>query len=96
MNNPSTPRRAVSARANGTRIPLRQEAQVIDDSDRIVDVVLTDISKDGFHLATPTPFEAGEYVRIRVPRYGDFPAEVRWSHDGEAGGVFLGPPPSLT
>jgi hypothetical protein len=33
----------------------------------------------------------GEHVFLRVDRYGDFPAQIRWSFAGEAGGVFLQP-----
>ena len=33
----------------------------------------------------------GECVQVRVDRYGDFPAQIRWALDHEAGGVFLTP-----
>ena len=54
-------------------------------------VTITDVSSGGFRLATHDTVPIGEHVFLRVARYGDFPAQIRWSLGLEAGGVFLHP-----
>ena len=54
-------------------------------------VTITDVSSGGFHLRISESVPIGEHVFLRVDRYGDFPAQIRWSFAGEAGGVFLQP-----
>jgi hypothetical protein len=40
-------------------------------------------------LQTGETMPIGEHVFLRVPRYGDFPAQIRWALGTDAGGVFL-------
>ena len=54
-------------------------------------VTITDVSSGGFRLSTEETMPIGEHVFLRVERYGDFPAQIRWALGGEAGGVFLEP-----
>ena len=54
-------------------------------------LVMSDVSSGGFHLKTNETVPIGEHVFLRVARYGDFPAQIRWSLGLEAGGVFLKP-----
>lgn len=54
-------------------------------------VTITDVSSGGFHLRTENVVPIGEHVFLRVDRYGDFPAQIRWALAGEAGGNFLEP-----
>jgi hypothetical protein len=54
-------------------------------------VVITDVSSGGFHLSTEGTVPIGSHVFLRVARYGDFPAQIRWAFGDEAGGVFLQP-----
>ena len=54
-------------------------------------VTITDVSSGGFHLSTDETIPIGSRVFLRVARYGDFPAQIRWSFGCEAGGVFLEP-----
>lgn len=54
-------------------------------------VVVTDVSSGGFHLKTKETIPIGSHVFLRVERYGNFPAQIRWALGGEAGGVFLQP-----
>jgi hypothetical protein len=42
-------------------------------------------------LSTEDTMPIGEHVFLRVARYGDFPAQIRWALGTEAGGVFLEP-----
>ena len=54
-------------------------------------VKITDVSSGGFRLQTSDTLPIGEHVFLRVPRYGDFPAQIRWALGPDAGGVFLEP-----
>ena len=54
-------------------------------------VTITDVSAGGFHLRSDETMPIGEHVFLRVARYGDFPAQIRWALGTEAGGVFLEP-----
>lgn len=60
-----------------------------DGSEMPVEVV--DLSSGGFRLRTTEPLEAGDRFQLRVSRHGDFPAQIQWVRDGEAGGCFLEP-----
>ncbi len=73
------------------RIEGRHDALVVDAAGRQVNVVVTDISDGGFRMNTSETFSIGEYVALRVARYGDFPAQIRWALGNEAGGHFLEP-----
>ena len=84
-----------------TRIPgqisRRQRIQVSHDAKLVTSegvehsVVITDVSAGGFRLRSDVTLPIGEHVFLRVDRYGDFPAQIRWSLGGDAGGVFLEP-----
>ena len=73
----------------GPRIEGRFDAVLIDSAGREYAVVIRDLSSTGFRLEGNENFRAGERVALRVSRYGDFPAEIRWALGHEAGGVFL-------
>lgn len=77
------------------RVATSYEATLIDTegSERLV--VVTDLSKGGFRLLTSVPPAAGEVFSLRVDGYGVFPATILWVGDGEAGGSFLEPAPTL-
>lgn len=67
-------------------------AAVLVDSDGgelTVDVI--DLSAGGFRLRAGESVVVGEQVRLRVPRYGDFPARIQWGEGDEAGGRFIEP-----
>jgi len=65
-------------------------AAVLVDSDRgELTVEVIDLSSGGFRLRAGEPLVVGEHVRLRVPRYGDFPAQIQWVEGNEVGGRFL-------
>ena len=67
-------------------------AAVLTDADGgELPVEVTDLSSGGFRLRATEQLVAGETVRLRVPRYGDFPAQLQWVEGNEAGGKFLEP-----
>lgn len=73
------------------RIDVRYAAVLIDADGQECDVFVTELSSGGFRLAVDALLRVGERVRLRVERYGEFPAEIRWILGGQAGGVFLEP-----
>ena len=79
------------------RVDARHEAVLIASDGGEMDVVVTDLSNRGFRIEAHEALfigeniMIGEHVRLRVPRYGDFPAQIRWALGCEAGGIFLEP-----
>ena len=73
------------------RIASHHRATLIDADGREMPGIVTDISKGGFRIKTAEPLMIGECVRVRVDRYGDYPAQIRWNQGNESGGVFLEP-----
>lgn len=73
------------------RVDTRYKASLIDSDGGVVPVVVIDISKEGCRLETDGLLKIGEMVQLQVPKYGIFPAQVRWAVGNEAGAVFLEP-----
>jgi hypothetical protein len=51
---------------------------------------MTNVSRDGFGIKVSQRLTIGERVVLRGGA-GDLPAQIRWSEDDRAGGVFLIP-----
>jgi PilZ domain-containing protein len=77
--------------SRAARVSVSHEAVLVLSDGTEHHVKITDVSSGGFHLLTPHTVPIGEHVFLRVDRYGDFPAQIRWSLGREAGGVFLHP-----
>jgi hypothetical protein len=79
------------------QVPRRHRIEVAHDANLVLSdgtehrVTITDVSSGGFRLQTGETMPIGEHVFLRVPRYGDFPAQIRWALGKDAGGVFLQP-----
>ena len=73
------------------RIAVSHDAKLVTAQGAEHDVIITDVSAGGFRLRTAVTMPIGEHVFLRVDRYGDFPAQIRWALGNEAGGVFLAP-----
>ena len=74
-----------------SRLKIYHDAMLVDSSGRQYAVTVLDISTTGFRAQCDETLKIGEYVALRVPRYGDFQAQIRWSVGDEAGGMFLNP-----
>jgi hypothetical protein len=62
------------------------------DSDGVeTPVIILDVSSGGFRLEVAESPKIGEFITLRVERFEDFPANIRWALGNEAGGVFLTP-----
>ena len=73
------------------RVDTRIETFLTDSDGNRMPVVVIDISQAGCRLETSAMLRIGEKVQIEVPKYGTFPAQVRWALGNEAGAVFLEP-----
>ncbi len=73
------------------RVDTHFDASLIDSDGGAVPVVVIDISREGCRLETDGSLKIGEYVQLEVPKYGTFPAQIRWAVGREAGAVFLEP-----
>ena len=69
----------------------RGPASLTDSDGHKVPVVVLDISREGCRLETDGSLKIGEKVELEVPKYGNFPAQIRWALGSEAGAVFLEP-----
>ena len=73
------------------RVDTRIDTFLTDSDGNRMPVVVIDISQNGCRLETSAMLRIGEKVQIEVPKYGTFPAQVRWALGNEAGAVFLEP-----
>ena len=73
------------------RVDTRFNATLIDGDGSKYQVVVTDISREGCRLESEELLKIGENVQIEVPKYGLYPAQIRWALGNEAGAVFLEP-----
>ena len=77
--------------ARKTRVSVKHGATLVLSDGSELPVTITDISSGGFKLHADVTLPIGEHVFVRVERYGDFPAQIRWAIGDEAGGLFLEP-----
>lgn len=73
------------------RVDTRFKATLTDSDGAKHHVVVTDLSREGCRLETTEMLKIGEEVQIEVPKYGTYPAQIRWALGNEAGAVFLEP-----
>jgi hypothetical protein len=73
------------------RVQTSLEAVLVDSDGGELSVEVIDLSSGGFRLRAGELLVVGEQVRLRVERYGDFPAQIQWVKGQEAGGRFLEP-----
>ena len=71
------------------RVRTSIPAVLVDSDGGELGVEVLDLSSGGFRLRAGEPLQVGELIRLRVPRYGDFPAQIQWVEGHEAGGRFL-------
>jgi len=73
------------------RIAVRCEAVLIESDGCTLDVVITDVSRDGFRLESDSQLEVGSESMLLVTKLAPVKAMIRWTCGHEAGGVFLEP-----
>ena len=74
----------------GRRIDVRKPAILVNCDGIEVEVMLLDISSNGFRVEVDDQLHVGERVSLRVD--GELvSAEIRWVLGKEAGGTFLTP-----
>lgn len=73
------------------RVDVRRPAVLIDSDGVATDVIVLDVSSNGFKLEVSETPRIGELVTLRVPQSADLRAQIRWALGDQAGGVFLSP-----
>jgi hypothetical protein len=73
------------------RVDTHFTASLTDSDGGRIPVVVTDLSREGCRLEADGSLTIGEHVQLEVPKYGTFPAQIRWAMGNEAGAVFLEP-----
>ena len=71
------------------RVQTSISAILVDSDGGELPIEVLDISSGGFRLRAGELLVVGEQVRLRVPKYGDFQAQIHWVAGHEAGGRFL-------
>lgn len=73
------------------RVLLNRNAILTEGDGFTVDVLIVDVSKDGFRLRSVTELELGSSVLLQMENVAPVRCEIRWSCGHEAGGIFLDP-----
>jgi len=73
------------------RIAVRCDAVLIEGDGCTLDVVITDVSRDGFRLHSRSQLEPESEVVLQVAKLPPVKGLIRWTRGYEAGGVFLEP-----
>ena len=74
-----------------TRVDVRKPAVLVTSDGAETPVMILDLSASGFRIHSEESPLIGEFVSLRVDRFGDFAAQIRWCLGSEAGGIFLEP-----
>lgn len=83
--------------ARPPRVEVNYRAVLITSDGCESEVIVKDLSRDGFRIELNDEVLVGERVYLRAGKHGDLAAEIRWTLGCQAGGVFLdgpNPPPS--
>jgi hypothetical protein len=80
-----------SYRKRGTRVSVTCDAVLTEEDGCELDVIVTDVSRDGFRLQSRSELEIGAEVLLSVSKLAPVKAIIRWTCGHEAGGVFLEP-----
>ena len=73
------------------RVAVRCEAILVEGDGCTLDVVITDVSRDGFRLESMSELEVGAEIILLVTKQEPLKGLIRWTCGMEAGGVFLEP-----
>ena len=73
------------------RISLRCDAVLTEADGCRLDVVIIDVSREGFRLQSRAELETGAEVLLQVQKSPPVRAMVKWTCGHEAGGIFLDP-----
>jgi len=77
------------------RVDVRKPALVVNSDGVQINVVILDISSNGFRIEVDDQLRIGEFVSLQVDD-GLVSAQIRWVLGKEAGGTFLSPVDSST
>jgi hypothetical protein len=73
------------------RVSIRCDALLTESDGFELDVVIIDVSRNGFRLQSRAELEPDSEVLLQVEKLAPVKALIRWTCGYEAGGVFLEP-----
>lgn len=73
------------------RVTLNCDAVLIEPDGCTVDVVIVDVTRNGFRLQSLAELEIGSEVLLQMDRLPGVRGRIRWSCGHQSGGVFLDP-----
>ena len=80
-----------SYKKRDTRVSVRCDALLTEADGCELEVMITDVSRDGFRLESKSELEIGSEVWLKAAKLAPVRAIIRWTCGREAGGVFLEP-----
>lgn len=86
----TTPRSARNLERRAPRFPAHQLVWLVRESGAVSCATMINVSRKGFGLRVSSAPASGERVILRGGA-GDIPAEIRWSDEARAGGLFMLP-----
>lgn len=78
-------------RKRAARVDVRYNAVLTEPDGCRVNVVIVDLSGQGFRLQSEAELVSGEEVTIRAGKAAPVRARIQWARGLEAGGIFLEP-----
>jgi len=72
-------------------VSVRCDAVLTEEDGCELEVMITDVSRDGFRLQSRAELEVGAEVLLHVTKLAPVKAIIRWTRGREAGGTFLEP-----
>ena len=73
----------------GARVTLNCDAVLTEPDGCTLDVVIVDVSQNGFRLQSVAELEIGSEVLLQVDRLPVVRGQIRWACGHLAGGIFL-------
>lgn len=81
--------RAAGYRERTARVTVHCDAVLTESDGCRIDVVITDVSRDGFRLHSRAELVPGDEVSLHVPKSEPVRARIHWARGYEAGGIFM-------
>lgn len=73
------------------RVTLNCDAVLTEPDGCTLDVVIVDVSRNGFRLQSLAELEIGSEVLLQMDRLPGVRGRIRWTCGHQSGGVFLDP-----
>ena len=73
----------------GPRLPVAMPAVITTAGNELIDVIVTNLSSEGFAVEIPRSVLIGSDVTLSAPEIGERRATIRWALGSRLGGRFI-------